>query len=151
MYTSQNTTCNISGKQIILVTIMDNTSQKTILIIEDDAAQREPLAKILTANGYNVIQAVDGKPGMEKATQYHPDLIVLDLIMPEMDGVAFLHLLRNEPWGVNIPVIIFTNVNPDTENTVKMVEELKPAYYIVKGELPNEEIVKRIKEVLEAQ
>lgn len=130
---------------------MDNVPQKTILIIEDDAAQREPLAQILTANGFTVIQAVDGKPGLEMALENHPDLIILDLILPEMDGVAFMHLLRNEVWGAQVPVIMFTNVSPDTDNTIKMVDETKPAYYIVKGELSLEDIVKKVREVLETE
>lgn len=151
--TVKTTTCNTTGKQFILGALyyMDTTPKKTILIIEDDPAQRVPLAQTLTANGFTVIEAVDGKPGFQKATEFHPDLIILDLIMPEMDGVEFMHLLRNEPWGLQVPVIMFTNVSPDSDKTIQMIGDVKPAYYIVKGELALDDIVRKVREVLEAQ
>ena len=129
--------------------IMSDTLNKSILFVEDEAAQREPLVEMLSGSGFTVFQAPDGKQGLEIAIKEHPDLILLDLIMPEMDGVSFMRTLRRDNWGANVPLIMFTNVSPDTENTIKTINEFKPSFYLTKGDLTLDEIVLKIKEVLD--
>lgn len=127
---------------------MSDTLNKTILFVEDEIAQREPLVEMLSANGFTVLQAADGRQGLDLALKEKPDLILLDLIMPEMDGVSFMRSLRQDDWGANVPLIMFTNVSPDTENTIRTIDEFKPSFYLTKGDLTLEEIVNKIKEVL---
>lgn len=127
---------------------MSDTLNKTILFVEDEIAQREPLVEMLSANGFTVLQASDGRQGLDLALKEKPDLILLDLIMPEMDGVSFMRSLRQDDWGANVPLIMFTNVSPDTENTIRTIDEFKPSFYLTKGDLTLEEIVNKIKDVL---
>jgi CRP-like cAMP-binding protein/FixJ family two-component response regulator len=81
---------------------------KTILLIEDNVDVRENTAEILTLAQYNVITADNGKEGLEKAQQYHPDLIICDIMMPVLDGHGVLHLLSKNANTAGIPFIFLT-------------------------------------------
>lgn len=67
---------------------------KTILVIEDIMEMRENITEILQLAPYDVVQAANGKQGIELARQNHPDLILCDIMMPELDGFGVLHILR---------------------------------------------------------
>jgi CheY-like chemotaxis protein/CRP-like cAMP-binding protein len=83
-------------------------SQRTILIIDDNEDIRENTAEILSLGGYKTLTAENGKRGVEAALQEKPDLIVCDIMMPELDGYGVLHLLRKNPETENIPLIFLT-------------------------------------------
>lgn len=83
-------------------------SQQTILIIDDNENIRENTAEILSLGGYRTITAENGKKGVEAALSERPDLIVCDIMMPELDGYGVLHLLRKNPDTENIPLIFLT-------------------------------------------
>lgn len=83
-------------------------SQQTILIIDDNEDIRENTAEILSLGGYRTITAENGKKGVEVALSEKPDLIVCDIMMPELDGYGVLHLLRKNPDTENIPLIFLT-------------------------------------------
>lgn len=83
-------------------------SQKTILIIDDNAEIRENTAEILSLGGYKTVTAENGKKGVEVALSQKPDLIVCDIMMPELDGYGVLHLLRKNPETEDIPLIFLT-------------------------------------------
>lgn len=83
-------------------------SQKTILIIDDNEDIRENTAEILSLGGYKTMTAENGKRGVEIALLEKPDLIVCDIMMPELDGYGVLHLLRKNPETENIPLIFLT-------------------------------------------
>lgn len=80
----------------------------TILIIEDNTAIRESSAEILELSGYNVLQAENGKTGVQLAGQHHPDLILCDIMMPELDGYGVLYLLAKNKETAEIPFIFLT-------------------------------------------
>ncbi len=82
--------------------------QKTILIIDDNEAIRENTAEILSLGGYRTLTAENGKKGVEAALAEKPDLIVCDIMMPELDGYGVLHILRKNPDTENIPLIFLT-------------------------------------------
>ncbi len=82
---------------------------KTILIVEDEANVRTPLALQLTERGYAVLEAENGKQGLQITLKRHPDLILLDVLMPVMDGMTMLKRLRQDIWGRDAKVIILTN------------------------------------------
>lgn len=82
--------------------------QKTILVIDDNTHIRENTAEILDLAGYKTITAENGKKGVEAATSHKPDLIVCDIMMPELDGYGVLHLLRKNADMQNIPFIFLT-------------------------------------------
>ncbi len=85
---------------------------KTILLIEDEQALSSIVRdKLLQKNkDYKIITAADGIDGLNTALQQHPDLIVLDLLMPEMDGVTMLTKLRQDAWGATVPVVVLSNL-----------------------------------------
>lgn len=78
----------------------------TILLVEDDASVRELLKVLLEVEGYDIIEARDGLEGLEKAGEAKPDLMILDLMMPEIDGERVLSRLRSEPATRRMPVIV---------------------------------------------
>ena len=80
----------------------------TILIIEDNKDIREKTAEILELSEFNVLQAENGKVGLDLATQLHPDIILCDIMMPELDGYGVLYLLSKNPDTASIPFIFLT-------------------------------------------
>jgi CheY-like chemotaxis protein/CRP-like cAMP-binding protein len=83
-------------------------AQRTILIIDDHQEIRENISEILSLGGYKTFTAENGKKGIELALKEKPDLIVCDIMMPELDGYGVLHLLRKNPETENIPLIFLT-------------------------------------------
>jgi CRP-like cAMP-binding protein/DNA-binding NarL/FixJ family response regulator len=81
---------------------------KTILLIEDNLEMRENTAEIMELANYNVITAVDGKDGVSKAKENTPDLIICDIMMPEMDGYGVLYILSKDPSTCAIPFVFLT-------------------------------------------
>lgn len=83
---------------------------KTILIVDDEEIVAGALAKKLTGAGYKVLVQRNGEDGLKSALATHPDLVLLDIVMPKMDGITFLDKLRQDGWGKSVPVIILTNL-----------------------------------------
>lgn len=81
---------------------------KTILLIEDNLEMRENTAEIMELASYNVITAIDGKDGVSKAKEHQPDLIICDIMMPEMDGYGVLYILSKDPNTCAIPFVFLT-------------------------------------------
>jgi len=81
---------------------------RSLLIIDDHDEIRENIAEILTLAGYRVITAENGKRGVEAAIKEKPDLVICDIMMPELDGYGVLHLLKKNPETENIPLIFLT-------------------------------------------
>lgn len=120
-----------------------STPEKTILIIEDEADLRDALATTLTYEHYTVVQAADGEVGIELALQHKPDLILLDIIMPKVDGIAVLKRLRADEWGKHAKIIVMT-VLDDLEKIAEVVEAGGDEY-IVKTNMTLGSIVEKIK------
>jgi len=83
-------------------------AHRTILIVDDHNEIRENTAEILALGGYRTLTAENGKKGVEIALAEKPDLIVCDIMMPELDGYGVLHLLRKNPETEDIPLIFLT-------------------------------------------
>jgi CheY-like chemotaxis protein len=94
---------------------------KTVLVVEDDNLTRKSLVNLLIEKGLTVHEAVNGKVGLEQALASHPDLIVTDIRMPEMDGVTMIEEVRKDEWGKNVPIIVLTT----DETTTTVNEALK--------------------------
>ncbi len=108
---------------------------KNILIVEDSAAQRFFLEKILKNEGYLVTSAVNGKQALEKIFEQKPDLILSDIVMPELDGFEFTRKLKNDPELQTIPVILMTTLNEPIE--VLNIIECGADYLFLKEFEPN--------------
>lgn len=108
----------------------------TVLIVEDEVDYRDPLVKRLEQEGYTVLCAEDGAGAIELIKNNTVDIILLDLILPRMDGVEFLFILKNELKS-EAPVIILSNLDSTAHNS-------EVAEYLVKANTTMEELVKKI-------
>lgn len=128
--------------------MFDEHSSKTILIVEDEIPMLNALCDKLTREGFIMLQARDGVEGLGAALKNHPDLILLDIIMPKMDGMEMLNKLRgDEAWGKNVPVILLTNLNEPGKVADALAHDVHE--YLVKSDWTLENIIKKIKERLE--
>jgi len=119
---------------------------KTILIIEDDKFLRELIVRKLTEEGFGVSEAVDGEEGIKKIKEEKPDLVLLDLILPGIDGFEVLSQMRKESALSSIPVIILSNLGQkeDVEKGLKM----GAVDYLIKAHFTPGEIIDKIKSAL---
>ena len=117
-----------------------------ILIIEDDKFLRELIARKLSDENFEIEQAIDGEEGMKKIKQLKPDLVLLDLILPGIDGFEVLVKMKEEPNLSSIPVIILSNLGQreDVERGLK----LGAVDYLVKAHFTPNEIIKKVKGAL---
>jgi DNA-binding response OmpR family regulator len=119
-----------------------------IAIIEDDPAISQMYRMKFEADGFDVQLANDGKKGVAMVENFNPDIILLDVQMPEMSGDEVLAQIRAAAWGKDIPVIILTNLGE--EEAPKTIRGLGIHSYIVKAELTPRQVAQRVKEALEA-
>ena len=124
-------------------------NKKTILIIEDEKLLLNTLAEKFESEGFIVIRADDGEEGLQKAKAVEPDIILLDILMPKMDGLTMLNNLRHDGWAKGIPVFILTNVE-DQAKMASAVDNLAQGYF-VKSNWKLEDIVSEVKEKLKMQ
>jgi DNA-binding response OmpR family regulator len=129
---------------------MDNAGAPkahTILIVEDEAPLLSALADNFHAEGFEVLQAHNGQEGLEIALTQHPSFILLDVVMPVMDGLTMLGKLREDHWGRGVPVILLTNLNDS--NTITQSMDLQVVNYWVKADWRLQDLLKAVKEKLE--
>lgn len=117
-----------------------------IAIIEDDAVINQMYRMKFEADGFEVQMASDGASGVELVKSYKPDIILLDLQMPHMSGDQALAVMRKEPWGADIPVLILTNLGE--EEAPDSLKDLNVSSYIVKAEYTPKQVVARVKQTL---
>lgn len=103
---------------------------KRILVIEDDQKIRDLLADGLTAQGYSVSSANDGLEALQVIETFLPNLCIVDLNMPKLDGLAFMKALRNRPETKNVPSIVLTAQSDDTD--INKAMELGAKHFLVK-------------------
>jgi len=120
--------------------------KKTILVIEDDKFLRELISRKLTGEGFDVLEAVDGEEGIKKIKEGKPDLVLLDLILPSIDGFEVLTRVREDPEVSSIPVIILSNLGQREE--VEKGLKLGAIDYLIKAHFTPGEIIEKIKNVL---
>lgn len=125
-----------------------NENKKTkILIIEDDSYISDMYRIKLENSGYEVIITGDGIEGFKALEKQKPNVILLDIVMPKMDGFNVLKMIKNDSNYKDIPVILLTNLGQ--EENVKRGFELGAASYIIKAHFTPSEVVEKIKGVLE--
>lgn len=101
---------------------MHMTTQRRVLIVEDEASVRKIIRDGLEKHGMVVDEAENGKVALNKAGQVHPQVVILDFLMPKMHGLEFFQLLRQEEWGRSIKIIILTNL-PDDPRLVQLQDQ----------------------------
>ena len=120
-----------------------------IAILEDDPVISQMYRMKFEADGFDVQLANDGVRGVAMVEEFKPDIILLDIQMPEMNGAEALSAIRKHDWGKGIPAIILTNLGK--EESPKELESLGIAGYIVKAELTPRQVVARVKDELNLQ
>ncbi len=131
---------------VFLLNLLYHQSMTKIAIIEDDPVISQMYRMKFEADGFEVQLANNGKRGVALVESFVPDMILLDLQMPEMDGTEALEVIRKNEWGKNIPVIVLTNLGE--EESPKEIRALGIHSYIVKADLTPRQVVQRVKEAL---
>lgn len=117
-----------------------------VAIIEDDIAISQMYRLKFESENYEVQTADNGKLGLELVEEFKPDIILLDLMMPEMTGDQMLAELRKKPWGKDMVVIILTNMGE--EEAPKTLKALNVHSFIVKAEMTPRQVAERVKQAL---
>ncbi len=125
---------------------MDDKKTK-VLVVEDEEILLTALSEELKQEGFEVVGAKDGVEGVEKAGSEKPDLILLDLVMPRLDGIGALKQMKENPDTKEIPVVILTNLSD--YDKVSDALSLGAMDYLVKANYRLEELVNKIKTVIE--
>jgi DNA-binding response OmpR family regulator len=137
-----------SGTKMNMMPVNSNQNSKsaTILVVEDDFQLATALEEKLSKENYQVLVARDGQEGLQQALAAHPDLILLDIVMPVMDGVTMLTQLRQDPWGQQAKVIILSNLS-DGEAQISSSNKLA-AEYLIKTDWTLEDLIAKVAQKL---
>lgn len=120
---------------------------KKILIVEDEEMIRKPYADGLKDEGFSVVTAANGREGLEAALREKPDLILLDILMPVMDGMKMMKKLREDAWGKKVPIILLTNLSADEKIMEGMIKH-EPLYFLVKSDWTMKDVMDQIKKII---
>jgi DNA-binding response OmpR family regulator len=126
-----------------------STVPARILLAEDDRFLRRAAEATLRRHGFDVLTAVDGEEALRLARLETPDLVLLDLIMPKLQGFEVLRALKQEASTAAIPVIVISNLGQD--NDVRQALEAGAAAYLIKAHLGLDELVVRVQAALRAE
>jgi CheY-like chemotaxis protein len=119
---------------------------RRVLLAEDDRFLRKAAETALKRHGFTVVAAVDGEEALRLARAAPPDLVLLDLIIPRMQGFEVLRALKADPATAPIPVVILSNLGQDGD--MKQAMDAGAAGYFVKANLSLQDLVKRVGELV---
>lgn len=119
---------------------------KIILLVDDDLTLLEMYEDRLRAEGFEIVQATNGEEALKKAREKKPDLIILDIMMPKVNGFDVLKNLRADEEYRNIPIIVLTALIQDVDRV--QGKKLGATDYIVKSETMPGEVIAKIKKAL---
>jgi CheY-like chemotaxis protein len=120
--------------------------ERRILLAEDDRFLRKAAESSLRRSGFRVLTASDGEEAVRLARAEAPDLILLDLIMPRLQGFEVLRVLKADPATAAIPVIVLSNLGQDSD--IQQALSAGAVTYLIKANLPLQDLVKRVEEAL---
>jgi CheY-like chemotaxis protein len=124
-----------------------NLNTKTVLVVEDDPDLQTIAVEKLKQGGLNVMRANNGVEGLDAALKNHPDLILLDVMMPQMNGLEMLAELRKDEWGKKVHVFMLTSMNRSKEMSEGM--RYNVAKYIIKSDVKYDNLVADINQYLQ--
>jgi len=134
------------AKKILNSKNQGSSVKQKVLIIEDDRFLRELIARKLSDNDFVTVEAMDGEEGIKKVKEEKPDLILLDLILPSIDGFEVLSQIKKDENLKSIPVIILSNLGQKEE--VEKGLKMGAVDYLIKAHFTPGEIIEKIKNVL---
>lgn len=118
-----------------------------ILIVEDDESLSKMYQDKFRIEKFEVISANNGEDGLNLAFKEHPDIMLLDVMMPKMDGITTMARIREDDWGRNVPIIILSNLET-SDKILKGIVESQPAYYLLKEKNTPEGVFEKVKQIL---
>ena len=121
---------------------------KKILLVDDDVIMSSTLAYNLEQSGFEVVKASDGEEGLKLAIEKKPDLILLDILLPKMDGITLIKKIREDAWGKKASIIVLTNLS-SPENIAEATEWTKD--YLIKSDWKIEDLIRHVKNKLEGK
>jgi DNA-binding response OmpR family regulator len=124
------------------------TAQKRILLVEDDDALANVYLIRLQAEGFNVERVSNGEDALATALKYHPDLVLLDVMMPKVSGFDVLDILRNTPETSNLKVTMLTALGQESD--IERAKALGVDDYLIKSQVVIADVVERIRHQLGA-
>lgn len=127
---------------------MKNCNKKTILIVEDEDDVLDYLATFFEDNNYNVLTATNGKIGFQKAKTKHPDLISLDISMPEESGIMMYRDLFSNINTKNIPVIVVTGFSREFKKLLNGLKDVEPPAGYFEKPIDRDAVLTKIKELI---
>ncbi len=116
---------------------------KKILIVEDEPTLFEALEVKLKEEGFEILMARDGQEGLEISLRLKPDLLLVDILMPIMDGITMINKVREDDWGKTVPIIILTNFSDEEKQRQAKAVEVED--YLVKSDWRLTDVVDRVK------
>ena len=116
-----------------------------VLVVDDDPDSVELVASMIAPVGFEVIRAYGGEEGINKSFSEHPDVLILDLMMPDVSGFDVVSRLKSDPETSNIPIIICTSRDPTSEDIIRLRGDVISV--MCKGEFAREELINEIKKV----
>jgi CheY-like chemotaxis protein len=122
--------------------------KKKILIVEDDKDQCTWLSTLFEDNGYETITAPDGQAGFQMAKDDHPDLITLDISMPEESGIKMYRNLHEDNSTSNIPVIMITGVSPEFKKFIERRKQVNPPAGYFEKPVEQEALLQKVRELI---
>jgi len=117
-----------------------------ILLAEDDKLISNSLCEALKASGFEATPAYDGEEAVQKAKELLPDIMLLDIMMPKLDGISVLWEIKANPDTAKIPVVVLTNIG-DVE-TISKIVEAGAVDYLLKSDQSVDDIIQKVKDVL---
>lgn len=119
---------------------------KKILIVEDEKDIRELYAEVLKDAGFNVAEAADGETGLREATSGKYDLVLLDIMLPKMDGLQILREIKKDAKLASLKVLLLTNLS--TDNVIKEGFALGADSYVIKSEMTPDQVINEVNKAL---
>jgi diguanylate cyclase (GGDEF)-like protein len=116
---------------------------KTVLVVDDEASVREYIRECLRGQGYRILLAANGRDGIQAAIEYDPDLIILDLMMPNMSGFEVVEELKRHPTACDIPVVIFTAKDLTREEVMRLGQEVEKV--LTKGSTSRTDLLRELR------
>jgi DNA-binding response OmpR family regulator len=127
---------------------MKDSEPHTILIVDDEPDVLSYLGAFFEDHGLKVLTARDGKDGFEKVRLFHPDLITLDISMPEESGVRMFRDLQEDPASVDIPVVIITGISSDFKRFIETRKHVRPPAGYFEKPVEREQLLAKVEELL---
>ena len=128
---------------------VSRTMGKKILVVDDEPDVVAYLGALLADNGYEVSEAADGREGFTKAKAERPDLITLDITMPNESGVRMFRDLQQDPETAGIPIVIITGISPDFKRFLESRKQVHPPAAYFEKPIDRDEVVSQIRKILD--